>query len=192
MRMPRSRDLPCRNLRGWHPANRADIPLGSLLKGIGWIDFFLSQYEKHLLRKAFNRCVALGAVLPVSKSYETGRTVYPARSRRKGLRTHSRSPAHKSDGAVRGRIDRSSGWKGLDVLFQSIALLRSEVPDVRLNMVGAGHAVPQLQSSARRLGMMTSFVGRAHSTARHSLRNIAVQDRWCCRRRQSVNRSAWS
>ena len=141
---------------------------GSLLKGIRWIDFFLSQYEKHWLPKVFNRCVALGAVSPVSKSYETGRAVLLP----PGVDVKAFAPtliASTQDPTVLyvGRIDRSSGWKGLDVLFQSIALLRSEVPDVRLNMVGAGDAVPQLQSSARRLGIddIVCWKGALHGEA---------------------------
>ena len=141
---------------------------GSLLKGIRWIDFFLTQYEKHWLPKVFNRCVALGAVSPVSKSYETGRAVLlpPGVDVKAFSPTADRKHTNPTVLYV-GRIDRSSGWKGLDVLFQSISLLRSEVPDVRLNMVGTGDAVPQLQSSARRLGIddIVGWKGALHGEA---------------------------
>ncbi len=125
---------------------------GSLLKGVRWIDPFLSLYEKHWLPRVFNRCAALGAVSPVSKCYETGRAVLLP----PGVDVTTFSPApgrqrRESTVLYVGRIDRSSRWKGLDVLFQSMALLRSEVPELRLNMVGAGDAVPLLQSLARQL-----------------------------------------
>lgn len=127
---------------------------GSLRKGVRWIDPFLSLYEKHWLPRVFNRCAALGAVSPVSKCYETGRAILLP----PGVDVTTFSPApdpQRRDSTVLyvGRIDRSSWWKGLDVLFQSMALLRSEVPGVRLNMVGAGDAVPLLQSLARQLGI---------------------------------------
>lgn len=127
---------------------------GSLLKGVRWIDPFLSLYEKHWLPRVFNRCAALGAVSPVSKCCETGRAILLP----PGVDATTFSPApdrQRRDSTLLyvGRIDRSSGWKGLDVLFQSMVLLRSEVPGVRLNMVGAGDAVPLLQSLARRLGI---------------------------------------
>ncbi|MEB4210080.1 glycosyltransferase [Mycobacterium sp. 94-17] len=125
---------------------------GSLLKGRRWIDLLLSAYEKYWLPCVFNRCAALGAVSPVSKVYETGRAVLLP----PGVDVTAFSPApvgRRRDPTVLyvGRIDRSSWWKGLDILFQSMALLRSQVPDVRLNMVGDGDAVPVLRELARRL-----------------------------------------
>ena len=127
---------------------------GSLLKGVRWLDIFLSLYEKHLLPRVFNRCAALGAVSPVSKCYETGRAVLLP----PGVDTTAFSPApdrQRRDSTVLyvGRIDRTWRLKGLDVLFRAMALLRFEMPEVRLNMVGTGDAVPLLQRLARQLGI---------------------------------------
>lgn len=127
---------------------------GSLLKGVRWIDPLLSLYEKRWLPRVFNQCAALGAVSPVSKCYETGRAVLLPPG--VDVTTFSPAPDHqRRDSTVLyvGRIDRTWQLKGLDVLFQSMALLRSEVPEVRLNMVGAGDAVPLLQRLARQLGI---------------------------------------
>jgi glycosyltransferase involved in cell wall biosynthesis len=141
---------------------------GSLLKGVRWIDLFLSLYEKHWLPRVFNRCAALGAVSPVSKCYETGRAVLLP----PGVDVTTFSPApdrQRRDSTVLyvGRIDRTWRMKGLDVLFQSMALLRSEVPEVRLNMVGAGDGVSFLQSLARELGIadIVRWNGALHGKA---------------------------
>jgi glycosyltransferase involved in cell wall biosynthesis len=127
---------------------------GSLVKGIRSVDWFLSRYEKHLLPRVFARCAALGAVSPVSTSYATGRaTLVPP-----GVDTAVFSPASAElrrgpTVLYVGRMDRSSRWKGVDILLRAMVLLRSQLPDVQLDLVGAGDAVPEIQSLARSLGI---------------------------------------
>jgi glycosyltransferase involved in cell wall biosynthesis len=52
-----------------------------------------------------------------------------------------------------GRVERTSRWKGLHVLVDSLPLLREIVPDARLEVVGDGDDVPALQARAARLGV---------------------------------------
>jgi glycosyltransferase involved in cell wall biosynthesis len=141
---------------------------GTMLKGVRWIDVFLSHYERYWLPKVFNRCAALGAVSPISKSYETGRAVLlpPGVD---VMRFTPCSDRQHQDPIVLyvGRIDNTWRLKGLHVLLESMALLRSEVPEVRLNMVGPGDAIPQLQSFARQLGIddIVCWKGALHGEA---------------------------
>jgi glycosyltransferase involved in cell wall biosynthesis len=51
-----------------------------------------------------------------------------------------------------GRIDRTSAWKGIDVLLRAFALL-GDLPEVRLRLVGSGDALPDHLKLARELGI---------------------------------------
>ena len=52
-----------------------------------------------------------------------------------------------------GRVERTSRWKGLHVLVESLVRLRELVPDVRLDIVGDGDDVHALQERADELGV---------------------------------------
>jgi glycosyltransferase involved in cell wall biosynthesis len=51
-----------------------------------------------------------------------------------------------------GRMDRTSAWKGVDVLLRAFALL-GDLPEVRLRLVGSGDALPGYLELARELGV---------------------------------------
>jgi glycosyltransferase involved in cell wall biosynthesis len=50
-------------------------------------------------------------------------------------------------------VERTSRWKGLQVLVDALVRLRATVPGVRLDVVGDGDDVPHLQAQAERLGV---------------------------------------
>ena len=50
-------------------------------------------------------------------------------------------------------MERTSRWKGLHVLVESLVRLRELVPDVRLDVVGDGDDVAALRRRAERLGV---------------------------------------
>nr|WP_272922724.1 glycosyltransferase [Streptomyces sp. SID2999] len=52
-----------------------------------------------------------------------------------------------------GRMDRSSAWKGVDVLVRAFARLAADVPEARLRLVGDGDALPGLRALAAELGV---------------------------------------
>jgi glycosyltransferase involved in cell wall biosynthesis len=52
-----------------------------------------------------------------------------------------------------GRVERTSRWKGLQVLVEALVSLRDSVPDVRLDLVGEGDDVAHLKSRAQELGV---------------------------------------
>jgi glycosyltransferase involved in cell wall biosynthesis len=51
-----------------------------------------------------------------------------------------------------GRMDRTSSWKGVDVLVNALALL-ADVPGLRLKLVGEGDALADHLALAERLGV---------------------------------------
>ncbi len=127
---------------------------GSLVKGSGAVDVLLRAYERHVLPRLFARATSLIAVSPVSMAHATGRAqLIPP-----GVDVELFSPP---DGGVEraqrvlyvGRVERSSRWKGLQVLVDALVELRRQVPDVRLDVVGDGDDVGELKARAARLGV---------------------------------------
>jgi len=127
---------------------------GSLVKGGHPVDPLLRAYERHLLPRVFARCRALIAVSPVSLAHATGRAhLVPP-----GVDAELFSPP--APGAVReprvlyvGRVERTSRWKGLQVLVDALPRLRALVPEVRLEVVGDGDDVETLQKQAAERGV---------------------------------------
>jgi glycosyltransferase involved in cell wall biosynthesis len=126
---------------------------GSLVKGAA-VDVLLRAYERHVLPRVFNRSADLVAVSPVSLAHTTGRAqLIPP-----GVDCELFTPpaAHETREPrvlYVGRVERSSRWKGLQVLVDSLVRLCELVPDVRLEVVGDGDDVAHLQSRAERLGV---------------------------------------
>jgi glycosyltransferase involved in cell wall biosynthesis len=127
---------------------------GSLVKGSGAVDVLLRAYERHVLPRVFNRAAGLIAVSPVSMAHATGRAqLIPP-----GVDVELFSPpVHEEERGPRvlyvGRVERTSRWKGLRVLVDSLVRLRRLVPQVRLDVVGDGDDVGDLKARAERLGV---------------------------------------
>ncbi|WP_036225516.1 glycosyltransferase family 4 protein [Marmoricola sp. URHB0036] len=141
-------------------ALRSPVPVvmtyhsGSMVKGGHPADALLRAYERHVLPRVFARCTDLVAVSPVSLAHATGR----ARLVPPGVDTDLfRPPIHdapRGPGVLYvGRVERTSRWKGLHVLVDSLGRLRETVPDVRLDIVGDGDDVPALRQRAEALGV---------------------------------------
>jgi glycosyltransferase involved in cell wall biosynthesis len=141
-------------------AFRSPVPVvmtyhsGSLVKGDHPVDGLLRAYERHVLPRVFDRCAELVAVSPVSSAHATGRSrLVPP-----GVDTELFTPPATSEGREArilyvGRVERTSRWKGLQVLVDSLAQVRAAVPGVRLDIVGDGDDVSHLQERAERLGV---------------------------------------
>jgi glycosyltransferase involved in cell wall biosynthesis len=127
---------------------------GSLVKGDHPVDGLLRAYERHVLPRVFDRCAELVAVSPVSMAHATGR----ARLVPPGVDCERFTPPESAASREPrvlfvGRVERTSRWKGLQVLVESLVRLRELVPDVRLDVVGDGDDVAHLQARAERLGV---------------------------------------
>jgi glycosyltransferase involved in cell wall biosynthesis len=117
------------------------------------VDGVLRAYERHVLPRVFDHCAELVAVSPVSRAYATGRAhVIPP-----GVDTTIFTPSPAAARSPRvlyvGRVERTSRWKGLETLVDSLPALRETVPEVRLDVVGSGDDVPHLREHAARLGV---------------------------------------
>jgi len=127
---------------------------GSLAKGRRGVDLLLRAYERIVLPRVFARCRRLVAVSPVALTYATGRAdlVPPGVD---SERFRPRTPVEHRPRRLLyvGRVERSSRWKGLEVLVDSLVQLRDLVPGVGLDVVGDGDDLTYLQERAARLGV---------------------------------------
>ncbi|WP_329567455.1 glycosyltransferase family 4 protein [Kitasatospora sp. NBC_01266] len=129
---------------------------GSMHKGepgTGAADRLIGWYERRLLPRVFRRATRLVAVSPVSLAAGRPHAVQitPGVDTRRftpGAPASTRAPVV----LYAGRLDRSSAWKGVDVLLHAFARL-NDVPDARLRLVGGGDALPDLLALAQRLGI---------------------------------------
>ncbi|GEL16910.1 glycosyltransferase family 4 protein [Pseudonocardia asaccharolytica] len=125
---------------------------GSMVKHTGHLDRLISGYEKHLLPRVFRRADVLVAVSPTSLAHAVpGSLVIPP-----GVDTTVFTPAHHPWGDTLlyvGRIDRSSAWKGVDVLIRAFAVVVRQHPRALLRIVGVGDALDDHRKLAESLGV---------------------------------------
>ena len=129
---------------------------GSMHKGepgSGLADRLIGGYERHVLPRVFRRARTLVAVSPVSLAAGHGHTVEIT----PGVDTARFTPGPPAAQRPRtvlyvGRMDRTSAWKGVDVLIRAFAGL-ADLPGARLRLVGGGDAVPDLLRLAAELGL---------------------------------------
>ncbi|WP_035845628.1 glycosyltransferase family 4 protein [Kitasatospora azatica] len=132
---------------------------GSMHKGeagSGAADRLIGWYERHLLPRVFRRATRLVAVSPVSLAAGHPHAVQITPGVDTARFTPG-EPASRREPVVvyAGRLDRSSAWKGVDVLLHAFALLAAGtgLPRARLRLVGGGDALPDLLALADRLGI---------------------------------------
>lgn len=130
---------------------------GSMHKGerdSGLGDRLIGLYERALLPRVFARARRLVAVSPVSLAEGQPHTLRIT----PGVDTDRFTPGAPASQRSRtvvyvGRTDRSSAWKGVDVLVRAFARLAADVPEARLRLVGDGDALPDLRALAAELGV---------------------------------------
>ncbi|MFD8218321.1 glycosyltransferase family 4 protein [Streptomyces sp. NPDC059697] len=130
---------------------------GSMRKGepgSGAADRLIRLYETSVLPRVFSRAQCLVAVSPVSLAAARRDAVCIT----PGVDTDRFTPGAPASQrpptlVYVGRMDRSSAWKGTDVLVRAFALLAAEHPTVRLRLVGDGDALPDLRALAAELGV---------------------------------------
>ncbi|MGW4224224.1 glycosyltransferase family 4 protein [Streptomyces bauhiniae] len=130
---------------------------GSMHKGerdSGLADRLIGLYERALLPRVFARARRLVAVSPVSLAEGQPHTLRIT----PGVDTDRFTPGVPASRRPRtvvyvGRMDRSSAWKGVDVLVRAFARLAADVPEARLRLVGDGDALPGLRALAAELGV---------------------------------------
>jgi glycosyltransferase involved in cell wall biosynthesis len=129
---------------------------GSMHKGgadTGLADRIIGLYERRVLPRVFGRADVLVPVSPVALAADRPGAIQIT----PGVDVDRFTPGPPASQRPRdllyvGRIDRTSAWKGIDVLIRALALL-GDLPGVRLRLVGDGDALPDHLGLAARLGV---------------------------------------
>jgi len=121
--------------------------------GTAIADRVIAWYEKHVLPRLFK---AVDVPVPVGPS-SLAAAVPGAVLITPGVDIERFTPGPPASTRPRdlvyvGRMDKTSAWKGVDVLLRAFALL-GDLPEVRLRLVGSGDALPGYLESARELGV---------------------------------------
>ena len=129
---------------------------GTMRKGVpgtAIADRVIARYEKHVLPRLFK---AVDVPVPVGPS-SLAAAVPGAVLITPGVDIERFTPGPPASTRPRdivyvGRMDKTSAWKGVDVLLRAFALL-GDLPEVRLRLVGSGDALPGYLELARELGV---------------------------------------
>ncbi|MFM2340104.1 MAG: hypothetical protein RLZZ360_740 [Candidatus Parcubacteria bacterium] len=148
-------------LAAWHAGRRKLVltyHAGSLKKGSWPIDIILSVYERLVLPRLFLRA---DAITTVSSTTLTEMFSDPAIAPKASVIPPGVHLPY--DGVLAaemsttityvGRIDLSSRWKGLDTLLEAFAIASKKKPELSLQIVGSGDALPLYEDAARNLGI---------------------------------------
>ena len=126
---------------------------GSLVKGVGGVvDVLLRAYERWVLPAIFARCARLVAVSPVAMTQRLAGAPVIAPGVDTG-RFATADVGRTRSIAFVGRIERSSRWKGLQVLIDAVPAIARQVPDVVLDVIGGGDDLPAMKARADELGV---------------------------------------
>jgi glycosyltransferase involved in cell wall biosynthesis len=145
---------------------------GSMLKNRPIVDVLIRLYERRLLPRLLHRADAVVSVSPAVTSRlpldapEKTFLVPP------GVDDSIFTPGDDhAEGPPTllfvGRIERTSAWKGIDVLLEAFALVLRQLPEARLTLVGDGDAVGDHRNAAKILGILdqTEFRGALRGSA---------------------------
>jgi len=129
---------------------------GTMHKGVpgsGLADRLIARYERHVLPRVFGKADVPVPVGPSSLAAARPGAVLIT----PGVDIERFVPGPPASVRPRdliyvGRLDTTSSWKGVDVLIEALALL-TDLPQVRVRLIGDGDALPGYLELARRLGV---------------------------------------
>ncbi len=134
---------------------------GPMVKNSWPVDLVLRAYERLVLPGTFRRVNSLVVASPTTLGADRphAEVITP------GVDTSVFMPQEvRGQGSVVlyvGRLDRTSAWKGVDVLIKAFAAVADEDRAATLRLVGWGDAVPDLRALAAQTGVASrvEFVG---------------------------------
>lgn len=132
---------------------------GSLHKGIWYVDVILWLHQKFVLPLLFKRANAITTVSELTRDEMFSETSYQNKVSIVPPGVHTTIEKANLDNLTKtvtyvGRIDKSSQWKGLDVLFKAFANITKEKKlTARLQIVGDGDALDSFKKMAIDLGI---------------------------------------
>ena len=120
--------------------------------GSGLANRLIAGYERRVLPRVFARCDTPVPAGPTSLAAGLPGAVMIAPGVDLELFSPDPGAERRRELIYVGRMDRTSAWKGVDMLLKAFALL-TDVPGLRLRLVGSGDAVEDHLALAERLGV---------------------------------------
>jgi glycosyltransferase involved in cell wall biosynthesis len=121
--------------------------------GTALADWIIARYERHVLPRVLRAADVAVPVGPSSLAASRPDAVLITPGVDVQRFVPGPPPSRRPRDLVYvGRIDRTSEWKGIDVLLCAMTLLR-DLPDVRLRLIGSGDALPDKVRLAQELGI---------------------------------------
>jgi glycosyltransferase involved in cell wall biosynthesis len=136
---------------------------GTMHKGAVPADWLIDPYERFVLPRLF---AAADVVVPVSRASlaaaQAGAVLIPPGVDLVRFTPGAAPSRRRRTLLYAGRVDRTSAWKGLDVLLRALTL----IPDARLRVVGGGDALDDHRRLAARYGVgdRVDFAGELRGT----------------------------
>ncbi len=121
-------------------------------EGSGLADRIIAAYERFVLPRVFDRCDVPVPVGPSSLAAGKPGAVLITPGVDLARFTPGETASRGRELVYVGRMDRTSSWKGVDVLINALSLL-GDIPGLRLKLVGEGDALPDHLALAQRLGV---------------------------------------
>lgn len=138
---------------------------GSLKKGKFLIDIPIRVYENTVLKHILNSSDEVITVYPefIEKLIGNSRSIHQIQPGVDDSLFKINSKIIRDNMTVLyvGRIERSSHWKGIEVLIKAIAQVRMSYPEINLHLVGDGNAVEGYKKLVNKLGLTdnVTFMG---------------------------------
>jgi len=135
---------------------------GSMLKGTWPVDIIIGLYENIFLSMLFRRA---NAIVAISQDFAKRR--FPQFMDKiyfiptgVDLQRFKKTPLPQGTEVITfvGRIEHSSGWKGIEYLLQAMVLVIEHRPRAKLELVGGGDAVEYYRKRAEVLGIGSSVI----------------------------------
>lgn len=130
---------------------------GSMKKGRYFIDLIIRFYEQFFLRKLFKIATRVVTVHQAFMKNNYPEVAYKTSFIPTGvdLARFQNTPVPTNTKKITfiGRIEKSSSWKGIEPLLQSMVIVLKKEPDAILELVGGGDALDLYRNRAKELGI---------------------------------------
>ncbi len=127
---------------------------GSMVKGSGFVDFWIRFYERAFLPRIYRRADKVVIVSPTARiaNRHDSTTVTPAVDP-ESFSFAEPVPTPPIRLLFVGRLDNAATWKGEQTLFKAVARIARTVPDIELEIVGDGKGRPAWEAEVRAHGL---------------------------------------
>lgn len=143
---------------------------GSMKKNKVLPDMIIGLYERFFLNRVFSKSDKIittfsPKIFPqLDKHHQKITQISPAVD----VKTFNAKKANTKNTLLYvGRLEKTSEWKGVTYLLDAVAIVKKDIPDIKLFLVGSGDSLGNYKNYAKTHGINdnTQFVGALHGKA---------------------------